>query len=714
MRVERTWAAQESLSGQRWQALCCELICLLALAVACRSEPTATPTPVPTPTPALADAESIARDYLRAWQDGAYDRMYTWLSPSAMASTPADKFISRYKAIAEEASITAVTASVTGVQRKLADAAVVSFTLTADTRLAGQFRVENVLDLTFVGQRWTVEWAPKAIFPLLLRDNLVHMFVRAPSRGSILDRKDRPLATEGQVIEVGVVTGQIKDEAQLLTALRVVLGLSEGSIQAKYQAAARPDWFMPVGEIALEAAQLNQDLLSSDPGIVWREKAVRSYPYGGMASHVIGYLAEVDAATLAQLEPKGYQSGDLIGASGLEAWGEQYLAGARGGTLAIISQEGRIVWTLSERPAEAGQNIYATLDVDLQQAVENILGQRVGAIVVIEVNSGDVLAMASYPGFNPQVLTGGATSSQWQALLGDAQRPLLNRAVAGIYPPGSAFKIVTLSAGLDALGLNARSPFYCAGRWDGLDDGAVRHCWLKTGHGPISLFEGLVQSCDTVFWEVGKALNERDPTALSRYARGFGLGTATGINELDEAEGLIPDPEWKRNNYSGAEQEWLPRDAVNMAIGQGDVLVTPLQMARLCAAVANGGTLYRPRLVRRIGTALGGVQQVSAAEFTGRLPVSTAELQLVQSAMESVVLRGTASNAFRGATVRMAGKSGTAEAPPGETHAWFVGYAPADAPQIAVAVVLEHGGEGGGKAAPLFRQVVESYLALPR
>jgi len=640
--------------------------------------------------------------------------MYALLAPSAMATISADKFISRYRAIADEASITALTASVTSVQRTLAAAAVVSFILTVDTRLAGQFQIENRLDLAYAGQRWGVEWASKTIFPMLLRDNLVHMFIQTPSRGSILDRRDRPLAAEGQVVEVGVVTGQIKDEAQLLAALSALLGLSEGSIQARYQAAGRPDWFMPVGEITPEAAQFNKSLLSADSGIVWREKAVRMYPYGGMASHVIGYLAEVDAAGLALLEPKGYRSGDLVGAFGLEAWGEQYLAGGRGGTLAIISQEGRIVWTLAERPAQTSQNIHTAMNLDLQLAVESILGQRVGAIVAVEVNTGEVLAMASYPGFNPQVLTGGATSGQWQALLGDAQRPLLNRAVAGIYPPGSAFKIVTLSAALDALGLNARSPFYCAGRWDGLDDGAMRYCWLKTGHGPINLFEGMVQSCDTVFWEVGKALNEVDPMALSRYARGFGLGAATGIKELDEAQGLIPDPEWKRQNYSGAEQAWLPRDAVNMAIGQGDVLVTPLQMASLCAAVANGGTLFRPRLVRRVGTALGADLQAFAPEASGRLPVSAVELQLVQSAMESVVIRGTASNAFRGASVRMAGKSGTAEAPPGETHAWFVGYAPADAPQIAVAVVLEHGGEGGGKAAPLFRQVVESYLALPR
>ena len=622
----------------------------------------------------------------------------------------AERFASRYQGIAEEATMTGLTASIGSAQRTLTTTVQVSFTVTIDTQLVGQFQVDNALDLAHDGQGWAVEWTPKAIFPLLVWDNLVHMFVHVPSRGNIYDRLDMPLASEGALIELGVVPGQIEDEANLLNVLGSLLGEPQEVIKARYASALRPDWFMPVGQITPELAQLNEALLSSVPGITWREEAVRTYPQGSLAAHVIGYMAQIDEPTLARRQAEGYGPDDWVGVSGLEGWGESYLSGRRGGTLAIISPEGRIVWTLAERPADPARSIYTTLDTELQRASESILEQRVGSIVVLDVNSGEVLALVSYPRFDPGLLTAGATVEQWQAWLNDPQRPFLNRALAGVYPPGSAFKIVTLAAGMQELRLSEHQTYYCTGRWDGLADGATRYCWVRSGHGTLDLLNGLVQSCDTVFWEIGKALNERDPDLLPRYARDFGLGAVSGLNALSEAAGLIPDPAWKAQNYSGAEQQWLPRDAVNMAIGQGDVLATPLQMANLVAAVANGGTLYRPRLVRRIASPLGEVQEFSA-QAAGQLPLSAANLEVEQRAMKGVVSYGTASRAFVGATISMAGKSGTAEAPPQEPHAWFVGYAPANDPQIAVAVVLEHGGEGGADAAPVFRRVVEAYMA---
>lgn len=655
----------------------------------------------------------MAREYLRAWQNSAHERMYSLLSSSARTSITAEKFVARYQAIAGEATMTGLTASVANVQRLLTTTAQVTFTLTVDTLMVGQFQVENVLDLSYDGQHWAVDWTPKAIFPLLVWDNLVHMFTHVPLRGSIYDRKGAPLATEGKLFELGVVTGQIEDETRLLSVLSLLLGLPQQEIQAQYAHAARPDWFMPVGEITPAGLQANEALLSSVPGITWREKAIRTYPQGNLAGHVVGYIGEINAETLARLKTQGYRSGDHVGVSGLEGWGEEYLSGRRGGTLAIISPDGRIVWTLAERPEQPSRDIHTTLDVQLQRAARDILGPHVGSIVVLDVHNGDVLAMVSHPGYDPGVFVTG-TTEQRQALLNDPQRPFLNRAIAGLYPPGSTFKIVTMSAGMEVLGLTEHHTYYCAGRWDGVADGATRYCWLRSGHGTLNYLNGLVHSCDTVFWEVGKALNERDPHALALYARGFGLGAPTGLNALDEAGGLIPDPDWKAAHYSGAEQEWLPRDAVNMAIGQGDVLATPLQMANLVAAVANGGTLYRPRLVERITSVMEGTVQESAPQVLGQLPVSPANLQVVRRAMEGVVTYGTASRAFYGATIPMAGKSGTSEAPPHEPHAWFVGYAPAYDPQIAVAVVLEHGGEGGRNAAPLFRQVVEAYMTLPR
>ena len=671
-------------------------------------------TPAPTSTPTLASAEGVAREYLRAWQNGAYETMYSLLSPTAMVTISQEEFVARYEGIAAEATMTNLTASVVGAQRVLTTTAQVTFTLTVDTQMVGQFQVENALDLSYEGERWGVDWTSKAIFPMLVWDNLVHLFIEAPSRGSIYDRQDLPLATEGYVIEVGVVPGRIEDEARLLYVLSNLLGLSQDVIKAKYAEAGRPDWFMPVAVLSAEAGKANESLLSSVPGITWREKPVRSYPNGTLASHVVGYMAGIDAEALARLQAEGYREHDLVGVSGLEGWGETHLAGKRGSTLAIISPEGRIVWTLAEKKAEASRSIYTTLDTALQRSTENILGQRVGSIVVLDVRNGDVLAMVSYPGYDPALLTAGPTVEQWAALLNDAGRPLLNRALAGLYPPGSTLKIATMAAGMEELGLSEHSTFYCAGRWDGLTDGATRYCWIQSGHGSLDLLHGLMQSCDTVFWEIGKALNERDPFALARYDRSFGLGAATGLNALDEAEGLIPDPDWKAEHYSGDEKQWLPRDAVNMAIGQGDVLVTPLQMANLVAAVANGGTVYSPRLVRRVGSLMGDDMQEFEPRVLSQLPVSGATLDVIRRGMEGVVTSGTAWPAFSGAAVRMAGKSGTAEAPPGEPHAWFVGYAPAENPEIAVAVVLERGGEGGRNAAPVFRQVVEAYMALPR
>ena len=687
---------------------------LAACTASATPTPVSTPTPVPTPTPSLQGADEVVRAYLQAWQESDYARMYTYLSPSAQAGISADKFTSRYKAIADEATLQSLVATESTAQRTSATAAVAAFSIAAETSLAGPFRLDNQLRLSYQGTQWGIDWTTESIFPLLGPEKLVHMFVQVPSRAGIYDRRGLALAVNENLVELGVVPGKVTDEALLLRTLSGLLGEPEDKIKARYAAAARPDWFMPVGVISAAAADKNEDLLSSIAGITWREKDKRSYPQASLAAQVVGYMARIDAKTLERLSGQGYNETDMLGVAGLEAWGEKYLGGTRGGTLAIISQDGRIVWTLAEKAAKSSASLYMTLDSELQRTAETILGTRVGAIAVVDVRNGEVLALVSYPGYDPGELTAGTPTGGWEALLNDPHHPFLDRAIAGVYPPGSTFKIITLAAGLQELRLSENTTYYCAGRWNGLNDGAIRTCWVPTGHGSLTLFQGLAQSCDTVFWEVGKALNERSPYVLPQYARAFGLGQVSGLNALDEAQGLIPDPDWKAKAYSGAEQNWLPRDAVNMAIGQGDVLATPLQMANLVAAVANGGTLYRPRLIREIRSAMDGVVASFGPQVAGQLPVSAANLRVIQRAMEAVVTQGSAQRAFIGSPVRMAGKSGTAEAPPGEPHGWFVGFAPADNPQIAVAVVLEHGGEGGKNAAPLFRQVIEAYLAQPR
>ena len=266
-----------------------------------------------------------------------------------------------------------------------------------------------------------------------------------------------------------------------------------------------------------------------------------------------------------------------------------------------------------------------------------------------------------------------------------------------------------MTAGMEKLGLTADTSYFCTGTWDRLGDQFIKTCWLKTGHGRINLQDGLTQSCDSVFYDVGLALQNADPQILPDMARAFGLGAATGLASVEESSGLVPDPAWKLTEKG---EGWFPGDSVNLAIGQGYLLTTPLQIANLLAAVGNGGTLYRPQLVQRI-TDPDDADQVSQPELLARLPVSLERLTVIRKGLEGVVSgpRGTAREAFEGATFTAAGKTGTAESGQEEPHAWFAGYAPADSPQVAIAVVVEHSGEGSKEAAPLFRQMAEAYFA---
>jgi penicillin-binding protein 2 len=317
--------------------------------------------------------------------------------------------------------------------------------------------------------------------------------------------------------------------------------------------------------------------------------------------------------------------------------------------------------------------------------------------------------MASYPRFDPSVFATGIDSETWADLNADPYRPLVGRGTQGAYPPGSIFKIVTMTAGMEKLGLTAGSPFVCTGTWGRLGEEFVKTCWLKTGHGSINLQDGLTQSCDVVFYDIGLALQEADPQILPDFARRFGLGTVSGIAGVGETSGLVPDPAWK---LASKAETWFPGDSVNLSIGQSYLLTTPLQVANLLAAVGNGGTLYRTQIVRRIVEPI-GPEQVNQPEVLARLPLRPERLAVIRTALEGVVsgARGTAREAFEGAEFTAAGKTGTAETGQEEPHAWFAGYAPADFPEVAIAVILEHAGEGSKEAAPVFRRMAEAYFA---
>ena len=669
---------------------------------------TPTPTVQPSPTPVLPPADEVAFAYLQAWERGDYAAMYSLLAPGARAQVSEEDFAAAHLEVADEATLLGVTSQILASYQP-GSRAEVSFAVTFKTAFVGDFEVQNQMPLIFEEGRWGVSWSPALILPQLSDETVVRMTTWAPSRGNIYDRNGRGLAVQGELVEVGVVPGEIEDEWTLLAQLSAVLGIPTADIQERY-ASAQPFWYVPLGQITPEVAQANYPVLSMAPGVRMREAWTRSYRDETVAPHVVGVMGPIPSEEIDQWRAEGYTGDEMVGWMGLERWGEPYLAGGRGGRLEILSQQGAVVAVLAETPSRESSSLYTTFDRDFQKTVQEILGQKLGAIAVLEVDTGRVLALATYPLFDPNLFATGISSWEWQSLQADRRRPLVNRATQGTYPPGSVFKIVTMSAGMEAGGLTANSSFICRGTWTGLGPQWPKTCWLKSGHGNIPLNRALTVSCDITFYQVGLVLNGVGHDVLPGYARSFGLGAKTGI-EVEEDPGLVPDPEWKIQNKG---EGWAPGDTVNLAIGQGELLASPLQIATIMAAVGNGGTLYQPQTVEMIATDPNNPEWTFEPVAVGQIPVSAENLSVIKDSLYKVTSNsyGTAYGAFRGLEVPVAGKTGTAESGQEEPHAWFAAYAPADAPEIAVVAIVEHSGEGSSFAAPLVRKVVEAYYGV--
>jgi penicillin-binding protein 2 len=673
--------------------------------------PQATPTqeaPTPTATPDLPPADETAYRFLTAWEQGDYLAMYDLLSSEAQDQYSETEFLTTYQEVTAEATIVEVHPRLLAAYQPGTEAEV-AFATTVRTAAAGDFDVENQMMLTYEGDMWGVAWSPALIFPQLSADTYVRLVPHLPSRGNIYDRNGLGLAVEGESAEVGVIPGQIEDEASLLEQLSTILGQPGDALQDRY-AEAKPDWYVPLGVIDAETVQANYATLSVMPGIAMRETWTRSYRNEVVAPHMVGLVGPIASEEVDLWREQGYNGDEMVGWMGLERWGESYLVGQRGGRLEIVTQDGRQVAVLADKPAGESSSLYTTFDRTFQQKVQEILGKRLGAIAVLEAQTGRVLALATYPLFDPNPFAQGISVAQWQALQYDSRRPLVNRATQGTYPLGSVFKVVTMAAGMEAGGLTASSSFVCRGTWTGLGPEWPMTCWARNGHGNIRLDKALTVSCDITFYQVGLLLNGVGQDVLPNYARAFGFGALSGI-EVEEEPGLVPDPAWK---IQAKGEGWAPGDSVNLAIGQGELLVSPLQVAIMMAAVGNGGTLYRPQVVEMIASDPNQPEWVMEPVVAGQLPVSAENLAVIQESLHRVTSApaGTAYGAFQGLDAAVAGKTGTAESGQEEPHAWFAGYAPAADPEIAIAVIIEHAGQGADYAAPLFRAVVEAYSGI--
>ena len=667
--------------------------------------PTATPLPTPTPTP-LPSADGVVQAYLDAWQERDYERMYSLLSPDSQQRISQEAFQTAYVQPLNEATVAQVETQLQSLLHN-GDQAAVNFQSRWLTNLFDTITADNQMHLKFLEGRWGVEWQPTLVLPQLGQGVNLAFLSEQPARGNIYDSAFHALATQGQMVTVGLVPQYLTDQDIVVEYLSTLTSVSEAAILEKINT-ANPSWFVPIADITFETSLEHDNLLNNMSGIERRAREVRVYNDGETAAHIIGYMGAIPAERKETYLAEGYQGDELVGLAGVEGWAEPTLAGRRGGRLVTLSPSREVLSELATVESKSGSSVYLTIDTAFQATVERLLGDRLGAIVVMDANNGVLHALASFPRFKPAVFSTGFNVDAWTSLYTNEQRPLVNRATQGAYPPASIFKIVSMTAALEALGLQPEHSFICTGKWSGLGQEFEKKCWLETGHGRISLLDGLTQSCDVVFYEVGLALHRNDPQSLPDWARTFGLGTSSGIQGVSEARGVVVDNDWKQANLN---EPLFDGDSVNSAIGQGFMLATPLQIARLMSAVANGGQLLQPRLIDRI-IDVEGAEDVFEMLPPVTLPIAEETLALLQSSLAAVVsgARGTARRAFEGISYTVAGKTGTAESGQEEPHAWFAGYAPVDNPRVVISVILEHAGEGSQVAAPLFRQVLEAFF----
>lgn len=578
--------------------------------------------------------------------------------------------------------------------------------------------------------------------------NYVRLIPIPAPRGRILDRNGQPLVDNRRAIVITIDRQKVRDEETLLRELSQLLDTPMSDLEERLR---DPDFLpyepVPVYEGAPEAAAIYLKEHADDfPGVDFRETGVRRYVEGGLAPHVLGYLGQVSPDELKDPSFTEIRPGQLVGRGGVEQHYEQYLRGVDGWLKQEIDAGGEVQGVLGFREERSGDDLVLAVDRDIQSLAESTLAEAVdqargiatetgylkatgGAVMVMDPNDGHVLAMASFPSYDPKLFLEPLSNREYrqQFLLPARNYPLTNRAIAGLYPPGSTFKPFVAAAAIKG-GYASSGGFYpCPPEFavPGDTSGTVFGNWTDANLGVLSFADALIRSCDTVFYEWGLDFYvDRKPRGefMQHQLRQWGFDDVTGIDIPGEQEGRIPDARWKQDVHAQypelfPEPTWLPGDNINMSIGQGDVLVTPLQLASAYAALANGGTLYRPQMALRVQKPDGEVVREFDGQVLGRVKIRPGHATAITSALRGVVSSGsgTAVGAFSGwdhAQFPVAGKTGTSEVNGKQPDSWFAAFAPADDPEFVVVAVVEQGGHGSQVAAPIVRRVLEGLLDL--
>jgi len=679
---------------------------------------TSMPTAVVVTTPA-PNAEAAMSAYLDALMVEDYAAMYNMLTQSVRASISQDDFTTRYESALAAMSVGQMEYSILSTLTNPGNAQV-AYRITYHSSLYGDLQHDMTVHLSLENGQWRLQWDESLILPELAGGNKLLSDYRIPARGDIYDRSGNALVTQTNTVAIGLVAGQIPpdNEEFLFTELWRLTGVRPEAIRTAYENYPS-GLYVPVGEASQEAVDSRYNILSAFSGLRLSDYTSRYYY---TASQAIGYTQAIFPEELDAYRRLGYSGGERVGKIGVEKWGEPYLAGKNGATLYLVDANGNIGNSLTQTESKPAASIYLTINKDFQEQAQQAMDGLPGAIVVLERDTGRVLAMVSSPGFDPNLFDPNNYNSMNLAnMVNDPNQPLYNRASQGQYPLGSVFKVVTMAAALESGAFTPESTYDCQYDFTELGPTHILHDWTwehcqnelqedptlqqcKTKpSGMLTLPQGLMRSCDPWFFHIGFDLfNQGKATAISDMATGFGLGQATGIEQVAESEGQVPVP------GDGVQ-------ATSLAVGQGDLQVTPLQVADFMAAIGNGGTLYRPQLVEKVVSASGEMLLAFRPEVRGTLPLKQENLKVIQDAMREVVTnpRGTAYFRLSTLNIPMAGKTGTVETGFTEPHAWFAGYTLANRqgkPDIAIAVVVENKGEGSDWAAPIFRRIVEIYF----
>jgi penicillin-binding protein 2 len=560
----------------------------------------------------------------------------------------------------------------------------------------------------------------------LSENNRVRMVTLPASRGMIKDRNGETLVSIRPAFNLYLTPEDTQDLDSSLDKLSQRISLDREKLKKEI---ARTKSFQEVlikGDISREEVAFVEENNMSLPGIHIKAEPLRNYVFNDLASHTLGYLGEISKARLeSQNDPK-YKQGDFVGKNGLENIYETLLRGEKGYKEVEVDVSGRELKTLRKLPPESGNGLILTLDVRIQRELEKLMTgtaeqSRNGSAVVMKVQTGEIIAITSKPSFDPNMFAAGISPVNWNELVTDEWHPLQNRSIHGQYPPGSTYKIVTALAGLEEGVIKPDTSIYCPGHFR-LGRGRYR-CWKKTGHGAVNMHDALVQSCDVYFYTIGHRLGI---DTIAKYAKRFGLGSPTRLGLSREKKGLIPTTQWKLLNRK---EPWLLGETISASIGQGYNLVTPIQQAIMMAAVANGGIILKPYLVKRIEGNESQSRKEFYPEIISQIGVAPDHLEQVRKALRDVVngARGTGKKS-RLKNIIVSGKTGTAqvvrmksneELEKGEIipvkyrdHAWFVAFAPYEKPEIAVAIIVEHGGHGGATAGPIAGKIFKKYFKL--